>query len=68
MWMMGARREDYREVELDVMVQRAGGGQFPAHEKALIPASSLAKVSPGRSSHLLPVGQRDGGGRRVPPS
>jgi hypothetical protein len=29
------------------MVTKPDGGQFPAHEKALIPASSLAKVSPG---------------------
>jgi hypothetical protein len=43
----GASREDYREVELDVMVRKPGGGQFPAHEIALIPASSLAKVAPG---------------------
>lgn len=43
----GAVREDYREVELDVIVRKPGGGQFPAHERALIPASSLAKVSPG---------------------
>jgi hypothetical protein len=43
----GASREDHREVELDVMVKKPGGGQFPAHEMALIPASSLAKVSPG---------------------
>ena len=42
-----ASREDHREVELDVMVRKPGGGQFPAHETALIPASSLAKVSPG---------------------
>jgi hypothetical protein len=43
----GAAREDHREVELDVMVIRPEGGQFPAHETALIPATSLAKVSPG---------------------
>jgi hypothetical protein len=43
----GAAREDFREVELAVMVSRLGGGQFPAHERALIPASSLRKVSPG---------------------
>jgi hypothetical protein len=43
----GETCEDHREVELDVMVRRPGGGQFPAHETALIPASSLAKVSPG---------------------
>ena len=29
------------------MVSRAGGGQFAIHETALIPASSMAKVSPG---------------------
>jgi hypothetical protein len=43
----GETCEDHREVELDVMVRRPGGGQFPAHETALVPASSLAKVSPG---------------------
>jgi hypothetical protein len=43
----GAAREDHREVELAVMVSRPEGGQFPAHEKALIPASSLRRVSPG---------------------
>lgn len=43
----GHTREDFREVELDVMVNRPGGGQFPAHETALIPASAMTKVSPG---------------------
>jgi hypothetical protein len=43
----GHAREDFREVELDVMVNRPGGGQFPAHETALIPASALTKVAPG---------------------
>lgn len=43
----GETCEDYREVELDVIVSRPAGGQFPAHETALIPASSLAKVCPG---------------------
>jgi hypothetical protein len=43
----GDAREDYREVELDLMVSRPEGGQFPAHETALIPASSLAEVTPG---------------------
>lgn len=43
----GEAREDYREVELDVMVSRPDGGQFPVHETALIPASSMAKVTPG---------------------
>jgi hypothetical protein len=43
----GESREDYREVELDVMVRKPGGGQFPAHQRALIPASSLARVCPG---------------------
>ncbi|MCV7299965.1 hypothetical protein H7J93_10000 [Mycobacterium barrassiae] len=39
--------EDFREVELDVIVNRPEGGQFPAHERALIPASAITKVSPG---------------------
>jgi hypothetical protein len=43
----GEAREDYREVELDLMVSRPEGGQFPAHETALIPASALAEVTPG---------------------
>jgi hypothetical protein len=43
----GHAREDFREVELDVMVRRPGGGQFAAHEKALIPESAIMKVSPG---------------------
>ncbi|WP_319454311.1 MULTISPECIES: hypothetical protein [unclassified Mycobacterium] len=43
----GDAREDYREVELDLMVRRPEGGQFPAHETALVPASSLTEVAPG---------------------
>jgi hypothetical protein len=43
----GECREDHREVVLDVIVRKPGGGQFPAHQTALIPASALAKVSPG---------------------
>ncbi|KLI07919.1 hypothetical protein A5731_05055 [Mycolicibacterium conceptionense] len=43
----GVGREDYREVELDLMVSRRGGGQFPVRQRALIPATALAKVSPG---------------------
>jgi hypothetical protein len=43
----GATREDYREVELDLMVSRVAGGQFPAHETTLVPASALGKVAPG---------------------
>jgi hypothetical protein len=43
----GAAREEYREVELDVMVARPEGGQFAARERAVIPASLLRKVSPG---------------------
>ena len=47
MWATGQTREDYREVELDIMVSRPDGGQFPVHETALIPGSSMAKVTPG---------------------
>ncbi|OBB16054.1 hypothetical protein A5662_00365 [Mycobacteriaceae bacterium 1482268.1] len=43
----GGTLEDYREVELDLMVSRPDGGQFAAQETTLIPASSMAKVSPG---------------------
>lgn len=43
----GAAREDYREVVLDLMVRRPEGGQFPAHETALVPATSLARLRPG---------------------
>jgi hypothetical protein len=47
MRVTGAVREDYREVELDLMVRRPEGGQFPAHETALVPASALQEISPG---------------------
>ncbi|ART69628.1 hypothetical protein BTO20_14425 [Mycobacterium dioxanotrophicus] len=43
----GTTREDFREVELDLMVSRPGGGQFPAIQTALIPAAALPKVAPG---------------------
>lgn len=43
----GVARADFREVELDVMVARVGGGQFPAQETTSIPVSSLDKVLPG---------------------
>lgn len=43
----GAGREDHREVVLDLMVRKPEGGQFPAHETALIPATSLNRVCPG---------------------
>ncbi len=47
----GETREDYREVELDVMVSRPEGGQFAAHDTALIPASAMTRVSPGSIIH-----------------
>src|ERR1700757_5111088 len=47
MRVTGATHDHYREVELDLMVKKRDGGQFPAHETALIPRSSLEKVSPG---------------------
>lgn len=43
----GEAREDYREVELDLMVRRPEGGQFPAHETTLVPASALSELAPG---------------------
>jgi hypothetical protein len=65
----GTSREDHREVELDVMVTKPEGGQFPAHEKALIPASSLAKVSPGSIViTYYRVGSRPAVAVCVPPS
>jgi hypothetical protein len=47
----GETLDDHRAVELDVMVRRPAGGQFPAHETALIPASSMPKVAPGSVIH-----------------
>ncbi|MBB2993441.1 hypothetical protein FHR72_004950 [Mycolicibacterium iranicum] len=38
---------DCHEVELDVMVSRPEGGQFPARETTLIPEASLAHFTPG---------------------
>lgn len=43
----GVVREDFREVELDLMVSRTGGGQFAARQTTLIPLSSLHRVFPG---------------------
>lgn len=43
----GTVREDHREIVLDLMVRRPGGGQFPAHETALVPVTSMARVHPG---------------------
>jgi hypothetical protein len=43
----GAARQEFREVELDVMVSRPEGGQFAVRERAVIPATLLTKVSPG---------------------
>lgn len=36
-----------REVELDIIVSRPEGGQFPAQETTLIPESALADFTPG---------------------
>jgi hypothetical protein len=47
MRIIRAAGTDYCEVELDLMVRRAAGGQFPARRIASIPASWLANVSPG---------------------
>jgi hypothetical protein len=41
----GVNREDHREVELDLMVRRPHGGQFPARGTTLVPVS--AAVAPG---------------------
>jgi hypothetical protein len=43
----GATREDHREVVLDLMVRKPEGGQFPAHETALIPVTALDRICPG---------------------
>jgi hypothetical protein len=43
----GTAREDHREVELDLMVRRPDGGQFPAHQRTLIPETALEHVAPG---------------------
>lgn len=43
----GTAREDHHEVELDLMVRRPDGGQFPAHQTTLVPESALDNVAPG---------------------
>ncbi len=43
----GREHDDYREVELDLMVTRPGGGQFPAREITLVPGDALGAVAPG---------------------
>lgn len=43
----GRSGADCRTVELDLMVRRCGGGQFPAREMAVVPESSLPRLGPG---------------------
>jgi hypothetical protein len=43
----GAECNGCREVELDVMVRRPEGGQFPARETTVVPTSAMAMVCPG---------------------
>jgi hypothetical protein len=43
----GTAREGHREVVLDLMVRKPEGGQFPAHETALIPVTALDRICPG---------------------
>mgnify|MGYP001551712794 CR=1 FL=1 len=43
----GDAGDGLREVELDVMVSRPGGGQFPAHQSTVVPVSALADLAPG---------------------
>lgn len=45
--LTGGFSADCHEVELDVMVSRPEGGQFPARETTLIPETSLADFTPG---------------------
>jgi hypothetical protein len=53
MRIIRAAGSDYCEVELDLMVRRAVGGQFPARRIATIPAVWLANVSPGSVIDVL---------------
>lgn len=43
----GVEYDEHREVVVDLMVARPGGGQFPAHETTLVPADALHRVAPG---------------------
>jgi hypothetical protein len=43
----GTTREHHRQVELDLMVSRPGGGQFPARATTFVPDSVLDRVTPG---------------------
>ncbi len=45
--LTGETTADRHEVELDIMVSRPVGGQFPAQETTLIPEASLARFTPG---------------------
>jgi len=59
----GASREDYWEVELDVMVRKPGGGQLPAHETADSGVGAAEGLPRKRHRHVLPIGRRVCGGR-----
>ena len=45
--LTGETTADRHEVELDIMVSRPEGGQFPAQETTLIPEASLSRFTPG---------------------
>jgi hypothetical protein len=47
----GKACEDHVEVEVDLMVSRTDGGQFPAHDTAFIPAVSVPHLRPGSTVH-----------------
>lgn len=69
MRIIRAAGTDYCEVELDLMVRRAVGGQFPARRIASIPASRLANFSPGSVVDVLyPPGDESAVAVCVPPS
>ena len=45
--LTGDFTSECHEVELDVMVSRPEGGQFPARETTMIPETSLSDFTPG---------------------
>lgn len=45
--LTGEYRHDRHEVEIDVMVSRPEGGQFPARETTLIPEFLMGAFTPG---------------------
>jgi hypothetical protein len=65
--LTGVGDDRYREVEVDLMVTRPGGGQFPVRQRARVPVGTLAAVVPGAVvAACYPAGDESAVSLRLP--